>query len=171
MINAADARSFADYAFLVVSGDPNANFVQRSPLSAYPVAADVPGVIGYFQVDAEGTFSTPLLPAVGTEAGTLGIGENEYADRLKLARSIQEVLADNRLVQARPGAGTRPRVGESPAEEGAVLEEEGVLEEEKELDEKAHGRFSASQPASRPEQGVMASAWPAPATARKFSIS
>ena len=158
MINAADARSFADYAFLVVSGDPNANFVQRSPLSAYPVAADVPGVIGYFQVDAEGTFSTPLLPPMGTEAGTLGIGENEYADRLKLARSIQEVLADNRLVQARPGAGTRPRVGESPAEEGAVLEEEGVLEEEKELDEKAHGRFSASQPASRPEQGVMASA-------------
>ena len=37
-INAAEARSFADYTFLVVSGDPSANFVQRSPLSELPVA-------------------------------------------------------------------------------------------------------------------------------------
>jgi len=151
MINAADARSFADYAFLVVSGDPSANFVQRSPLSAYPVASDVPGVIGYFQVDADGSFSTPLLPPAGTDAGTLGIGENEYADRLKLARSIQEVLADNRLVQARAGAGARRRLGESSAAEGAILAEEEAV------DEKAHGRLPASQAASQPEPGEMAS--------------
>ncbi|MGI9249121.1 MAG: sensor histidine kinase [Woeseiaceae bacterium] len=115
IINAADARSFADYAFLVVSGDPSANFVQRSPLSAYPVAADVPGVIGHFQVDAEGTFSTPLLPPAGTEAASLGIGENEYTDRLELARAIKEVLADNRLVQARLNVGARRRFAESLA--------------------------------------------------------
>ena len=34
MIRTSDARSFADYTFLVVTGDPSANFVQRSPLSA-----------------------------------------------------------------------------------------------------------------------------------------
>ena len=39
LINEEEARSFADYGFLVVMGDPSANFVQRSPLSAYPSAS------------------------------------------------------------------------------------------------------------------------------------
>jgi hypothetical protein len=81
MIDTADARSFADYTFLVVSGDPSANFVQHSPLSTYPAVQDLPGVLGYFQVDTEGVFSTPLLPSEGTQAANLGIGENEYAKR------------------------------------------------------------------------------------------
>ena len=75
LIRTADARSFADYTFLVVSGDPSANFVQRSPLSAYPVEADVPGALGYFQVDTDGDFSTPLLPPDDAEAISLGISE------------------------------------------------------------------------------------------------
>ena len=61
-INTAEARSFADYTFLIVSGEPSANLVQRSPLSEFPVTQDLPGVIGYFQVGTEGDFSTPLLP-------------------------------------------------------------------------------------------------------------
>ncbi|MCH7898478.1 MAG: histidine kinase, partial [Proteobacteria bacterium] len=101
MIAAADANSFADYSFLVVSGDPSAKFVQRSPLSAYPVTGDLPGVLGYFQVDTNGVFSTPLLPPEGTQAAILGIGEVEYSNRLQLAQKIQTVLADNRLVQSR----------------------------------------------------------------------
>ena len=101
MIAAADAHSFADYTFLVVSGEPSAKFVQRSPLSAYPVTEDLPGVLGYFQVDTNGTFSTPLLPPEGTQAAILGIGEAEYSNRLQLAQEIQAVLADNRLVQSR----------------------------------------------------------------------
>ncbi len=68
MINTADARSFADYTFLNVTGDTRFNFVQRSPLSAYPVTEDLPGVMGYFQVDTDGEFSTPLLPPEGTDA-------------------------------------------------------------------------------------------------------
>ena len=101
MIATADANSFADYTFLVVSGDPSAKFVQRSPLSAYPVTGDLPGVLGYFQVDTNGVFSTPLLPPEGTQAAILGISEFEYSNRLQLAQKIQTVLADNRLVQSR----------------------------------------------------------------------
>jgi len=107
MIRTADARSFADYTFLIVTGDPSANFVQRSPLSAYPVAEDLPGVLGYFQVDTDGSFSTPILPPDGTDAASLGIGEEEFAARLKLAQDIQVVLADNRLVQSRSQVGRR----------------------------------------------------------------
>ena len=101
MVQMADARTFADYTFLVVSGDPSANFLQRSPLSTYPTMADLPGAVGYFQVDTEGTFSTPLLPPAGTDAGSLGISETEYNNRLQLARELQRILADNRLVRPR----------------------------------------------------------------------
>jgi len=101
-INAAEARSFADYTFLVVSGDPSANFVQRSPLSALPISQDLPGVIGYFQVGTEGEFSTPLLPQSHSEPATFGIGAAEYEQRLQLSRQIQSILSDNRLVQNQP---------------------------------------------------------------------
>ena len=111
LLRSADARTFADYAFLVVSGDPSANFVQRSPLSAYPVVADVPGVLGYFQVNTDGEFSTPLLPPEGAEAASLGISEDEYGERLNLARELQAVLADNRLVQSHADVGLRRSLG------------------------------------------------------------
>jgi signal transduction histidine kinase len=105
MIRTADARSFADYTFLVVTGDPSANFVQRSPLSTFPVDQQLPGILGYFQVDSDGVYSTPLLPPDGTPATSLGISDEEYRERLALARDIQAILADNRLVQSRPDAG------------------------------------------------------------------
>ena len=123
MIRVADSRSFADYSFLVVSGDPNAKFVQRSPLSTYPVAASLPSVLGHFQVDSQGAFSTPLLPAVGTKVGDLGISDSEFAERQKLARDIQEVLADNRLVQSPAIAGARRALGRSVAAPASILEE------------------------------------------------
>lgn len=135
MVRTADGRSFADYSFLIVSGDPSANLVQRSPLSAYPVAQDLPGVMGYFQVDTEGTFSTPLLPSSGSEAASLGISEDEFAGRLQLAERIQAVLADNRLVQSRPDPGVRRGLDTSIALGGAALGEE-----EKEADRRAYSR-------------------------------
>jgi len=129
MIRVADARSFADYTFLVVSGDPSAKFVQRSPLSAYPVTAGMPGVLGHFQVDTDGVFSTPLLPPEGTPAANLGIAENEFTSRVELAQQIQAVLADNRLVQSRQEIAGRRRL------EAAYMEPEAPLEEENEADE------------------------------------
>jgi signal transduction histidine kinase len=124
MIRSADARSFADYTFLVVSGDPSANFVQRSPLSAYPVTADLPGVMGYFQVDTNGDFSSPVLPPEGAEAGSLGISETEYRNRLQLARQLQAVLADNRLVKSRLDVGVRRDIASSIDAPSTASEEE-----------------------------------------------
>ena len=68
MVHFADASSFADYTFLVVTGDPSVNFLQRSPLSGYPVTGDPPGLLGYFQVDTRGAFSSPLLPPKGSDS-------------------------------------------------------------------------------------------------------
>jgi len=129
MTSTVDARSFADYTFLVVSGDPSAKFVQRSPLSAYPVTEDVPGVLGFFQVDAAGTFSTPLLPPSGSEAASFGISADEYNNRLQLAQEINTVLADNRLAQLRQETGARRRLVASFARPTAALEEEKEADE------------------------------------------
>ncbi len=152
MIDTADARSYADYTFLNVTGETRFNFVQRSPLSAYPVTEDLPGVIGYFQVDTNGAFATPLLPPEGTDAEKLGIGRDEFNKRLQLAQEIQAILADNRLVQPGPGPGLRRDLNGLPAATRTDLEEA-----EKEADDFTNGAFRSMQLASvaEPEAAAM----------------
>ncbi len=89
-------RSFTDYSFLNVTGD----LLQRSPLSAYPVASPILGLVGYFQVDTDGAFSTPLAPANGSDATRYGVSETEWRQRQNLARSLHRILGSNRLVRA-----------------------------------------------------------------------
>ena len=101
LINAEEARSFADYAFLTVAGDPAANFLQRSPLSAYPPRSSIPGLVGYFQVDSDGAFTTPLVPPAGTVASSYGLSATELDQRLALQQRIEQILGRNRLVQER----------------------------------------------------------------------
>ncbi|RPI59028.1 MAG: sensor histidine kinase, partial [Lysobacterales bacterium] len=100
VIAAEDARSFGSYSFLVVEGDAAANFVQRSPLSAFPVESAVPGVLGYFQVDAAGRLTTPLLPGTGVTAASYGIAPAEEAARAQRVEEVRELLARNQLVRA-----------------------------------------------------------------------
>lgn len=115
LIAAEEARSFADYSFLVATGSAEANFVQHSPLSAYPVASEVPGLIGYFQVDAAGTFSSPLVPPPGSEPKSFGITEEEYAARLSLEHQIRDVLSHNRLIRAHPVSGVASNAPTRPS--------------------------------------------------------
>ncbi|MCZ6561006.1 MAG: HAMP domain-containing sensor histidine kinase [Gammaproteobacteria bacterium] len=124
MTSAADARSFADYSFLVVTGDPKVNVLQRSPLSVFPVAESLPGVLGYFQVDSDGVFSSPLIPPEDADPEELGIGADEYSDRLELTQKIRAVLDDNRLVRSRPEGEFRRGLVASPAAVNVGLEDE-----------------------------------------------
>jgi signal transduction histidine kinase len=107
IINTEEARSFAEYAFLTVAGDPSANFLQRSPLSAFPPASSIPGLVGYFQVDIGGRFTTPLLPPAGTDAASYGLSSTDLEQRLALQQRIGQILNRNRLVQDRE-AGREP---------------------------------------------------------------
>lgn len=115
-------RSFTDYAFLNVTGD----LLQRSPLSAYPVASPVPGLVGYFQVDTEGAFSTPLAPADGGAVTRYGISETEWRQRLNLARSLQRILGRNRLVRAESKDEEQKEGATEPLKERAVGEMEAA---------------------------------------------
>ncbi|MGI9205377.1 MAG: sensor histidine kinase [Woeseiaceae bacterium] len=101
----AESRSFADFAFLNLT--QSGKILQRSPLAAFPVTQDFPGALGYFQVDADGAFSTPLLPARETDLTSVGIAPEEYANRAALADLIQQILADNSLVRDRATGASR----------------------------------------------------------------
>ncbi len=141
-VAAEDARSFGTYSFLVVEGDAAANFVQRSPLSAFPVESAVPGVLGYFQVDAAGRLTTPLLPEAGVAAASYGIAPAEEAARTQRVEELRELLARNQLVRA-------PR-DDAPAAPAPAAERESVpLERERRLSLDAGQAAGAATPSAQ----------------------
>ena len=89
-------RSISDYEFLNVSGAGETAFVQPSPLSRYPLESDLPGLLGYFQVDSVGRLRTPIVPEAN--ASTYGISKLELDQRVQLAGRIRGILGENRLV-------------------------------------------------------------------------
>jgi hypothetical protein len=81
-IAAEEARPFTDYSFAFAVPGAAADTVQRSALSVLPPPRGVPGTLGYFQVDADGRLTTPLLPADPAAAATAGWSEAERTARL-----------------------------------------------------------------------------------------
>jgi signal transduction histidine kinase len=156
-----EARSFADYAFLNVAGDPAANLLQRSPLSAYPVKSTIPGLIGYFQVDTMGLLSTPLLPADRDSPRAYGIPEVEQQQRLALQNRVQQILSDNRLVQIREEVqpdSTPILVGPDSAGAGAVVAET-IEDDEKGLAARRLSYdFASTAPSEAAAEGIPAQA-------------
>jgi signal transduction histidine kinase len=136
LIKEEESRSFADYSFLVVAGDPSASFLQRSPLSNYPPVSAIPGLIGYFQIGTHGAFSTPLVPQAGTQPANLGISPEQLIQREMLAERMLKILSENRLVQRRqaqatpapPVSATRARRKDAATDErrGQPLEQADV---------------------------------------------
>jgi len=102
LIEIEEQRSFTDYSFLNIAGDPKASLLQRSPLSIFPIESEIAGLIGYFQVDSKGQLMTPLLPETlkqGEKAGSYGIGDKELASRTQLQDQIHNILSQNSLVK------------------------------------------------------------------------
>ncbi len=98
LIETEEARAFTDYSFIQVQGDPSANYIQRSPLSALPADQNRSGLVGYFQIDAKGHFTTPLLPSHAEESIGYGISRAELNQRQMLQERIQQILSQNELV-------------------------------------------------------------------------
>lgn len=97
-VDLEDDRLFNDYGFIVVEGDKTNNYVARSPLSNYPIDTGFPGIVGYFQIDANGEFSTPLLPNTLSLSTGYGISQTDLQARLLAQAEIEDVLSSNRLV-------------------------------------------------------------------------
>lgn len=99
LVENEEQRPFTDYSFLNVAGQASASFLQRSPLSHFPVDTSIPGVIGYFQVDSAGSLMTPLVPQVIESSGSYGIDTKELAERVALQNQIRLVLSQNSLLK------------------------------------------------------------------------
>ncbi|HMB72857.1 MAG TPA: hypothetical protein VKQ06_04750, partial [Gammaproteobacteria bacterium] len=96
LIEREEKRPISDYEFLNVAGSDEAAFLQRSPLSDFPLKSDIPGLLGYFQVDSAGRLRTPLVPSGG--ASNYGISSAELAQRRQQEGRIRGILDRNRLV-------------------------------------------------------------------------
>jgi signal transduction histidine kinase len=109
LVAAEETRGYADYRFVVVTGDPaTATSLQRSPLARYPVQSDLPGVVGYFQVAADGEFSTPLVPDDLADPARWGIGAAEIGLRVALRDELLDVLRRNALLERRSASPDAP---------------------------------------------------------------
>lgn len=94
-----ESRSFSDYNFIVVEGNDTANYLERSPLSQYPNVRNTSGVVGYFQIDVDGKFTSPLLPSSPELAARYGLNEAELVQRQTAASSVEGILSSNQLVE------------------------------------------------------------------------
>jgi len=97
LIEREERRSFSEYSFLNVTGSEGSSFLQRSPLSGFPPESDIPGLIGYFQVDARNQLATPIVPQ--SNASGYGISAQELNERVALENRIRDILDQNRLVK------------------------------------------------------------------------
>ena len=100
-IDAESARAFTDYTFLNIVGNKQSNLIQRSPLSQFPLNNKLKGVMGYFQIDHKGQFTTPLLP-YDRNTQALGLSKEEYAQRLAVQDIVFNVLHQNDLLKSKP---------------------------------------------------------------------
>jgi signal transduction histidine kinase len=121
------ARPAAEYSFALGGTGAADGIVQRSPLASLAAGSEIPGAIGYFQVDANGRLSTPLLPA-GRDFARFGLRDaGDIEARLAIAAMLEAVLADNRLVDRPPStvsaagsAGPAASVAEVVVDQGSV---------------------------------------------------
>jgi len=121
-----EARSDSDYSFLIIEGDPKANFIQRSILSRYPVESDLPGIVGYFQVDSNGFFSSPLLPKNSNQSGFYGLSNQDKLLRKELSFNLHKILYQNQLV-SKPSIGAPDESDPASPVEGNKINNEHVL--------------------------------------------
>lgn len=94
-----EQRAFADYSFLNVAGEPSANFLQRSPLSNLTQQSEIAGIIGYFQIDNNGRFTSPLLPDSDSNIAGYGISKQEFLERQTQQRRVLDILSKNALIK------------------------------------------------------------------------
>ncbi|BCG63724.1 MAG: two-component system, OmpR family, phosphate regulon sensor histidine kinase PhoR [Methyloprofundus sp.] len=87
-------RPIAEYNFFNVVENRllQSATVNFSPLSAIPPKSDIPGLVGYFQVDPDGSFHIPALPKFDGKLQA-GLSASSLAIRMALKAKLQGLLA------------------------------------------------------------------------------
>jgi len=127
-----DARSFDEYNFFRIGNVPlqNTKGLTYSPLAEFPPKTAVPGIIGYFQVNPDGTLQSPTLPKL--EGGTTvpGISNEEFAKRVTAWNELSKILAAD---EAMPASDKKkePQAQDAPKEQKAAADLAGALSEKR----------------------------------------
>lgn len=142
-------RSFGDYGFVVVESNLKTNYLGRSPLSSYPIESEIPGLVGYFQIDPKGQFSTPLSPRPTTIAAQYGISDVELQSRLGAEQALQQILSSNDLLSPKQ----EPEVAVTANRQKTLSDDrKGLLESfSSSISKEQRSGVSASAPASLDE--------------------
>ena len=149
LIKREENRTFTDYSFLNVAGSESTAFIQRSPLSSFPLESDIEGLIGYFQVDAQGQLVTPTVP--DSDAASYGISDNELQQRIVFEDEIRAILGRNQLVKNK-AADSSSAISEAALDElnmaeaelASSLSQEEVESDVAEFDQSAFGQLNSS---------------------------
>ncbi|RLA17396.1 MAG: hypothetical protein DRQ62_15015, partial [Gammaproteobacteria bacterium] len=89
-------RSIAEYSFFNVLESQllQSTSLNFSPLSELPPKSDIPGLIGYFQIDPDRTFHIPALPELQADLQS-GLSSEALAERLTLKEKLYRLLTSN----------------------------------------------------------------------------
>ena len=108
ILQAEEQRPFDEYSFLKVTANAlfNTSAIMASPLSELPPQSTVPGVLGYFQINPDGSLQSPVLPdldetELATNVERFGFGSGELAKRLALRNRLEELLLSSTPVTER----------------------------------------------------------------------
>lgn len=88
-------RPIAEYSFFNVLENPllsESSGIKFSPLSEIPPKTDIKGLIGYFQINTDGSFHLPALPELGQD-DISGFSLAELESRLKLKHKLRNLLS------------------------------------------------------------------------------
>ena len=88
-------RPIAEYSFFNVLENPllsQSAGVKFSPLSEIPPKSSIKGLIGYFQINTDGTFHLPALPELG-QNDIAGLSLAELEIRLQLKQTLRDLLS------------------------------------------------------------------------------
>ena len=107
-----EQRPFTDYSFFNVSSQTPTQTLIASPLSRYPTESNFPGLIGYFQVDSQGAFTTPLIPSGSVSQNPPPFSADEQAQRLQLQQKIFNILSANQLLAQQSGLTEKSELAE-----------------------------------------------------------
>src|SRR5262249_1062803 len=96
ILQGEELRPFDEYSFLKVTANPlfKNSAIIPSPLSQLPPQSAVPGGIGYFQINPDGSFNSPLLPdldeaELSANPEPFGFGSSMLATRIALRGPIE----------------------------------------------------------------------------------
>ena len=79
-----EQRPYTHYRYIHVADQPvpQQEGLNLSPLAGFPVQSEIPGILGYWQIDPDGSFNTPLLPEGNTEDG-VSVPQREEREGLR----------------------------------------------------------------------------------------